>query len=229
MNERLFELLKTKAASLGFSEAELKTVAESLSKSLDQKEGAEQNDETLLGLISMAMPSLELGQKAANRIVAKKQKEFEEKLQTALQTTKPTEKEPVQTNDTTAAKETQPSNELGELKDLFKAFMEQTNKRFDILDGQRVSQTRKQQLEAIVKGNEQFGGRYMRDFDRINFKDDEDFTNWLNEAKTEIETYNNERKMSGFPNKPKIGGNVDETNKKDVITDAQIDQLASSF
>lgn len=227
MNERLFELLKTKAASLGFSESELKSVAEALGKSLDPND-AEQNDEKLIGLINLAIPSLELSQKAANRIVAKKQKEFDEKLQQALQTAKPTDDKPVPPTNTNGAKEEPKTDELGKLTALLEKFMTETNKRFDVLDGQQVSRSRKQQLEEVVKGCEQFGARYLRDFDRITFKDDEDFGNWLNDAKSDIEAYNKERSTAGLPGKP-FGGNADETNKKETLTDAQIDAIAKTF
>ena len=79
-----------------------------------------------------------------------------------------------------------------------------------------------------MKGCEQFGARYLRDFDRITFKDDEDFGNWLNDAKSDIEAYNKERTTEGLPGMPK-GGAADVTNKKNVITDAQLDLVAKQF
>jgi cytochrome c556 len=227
MNEKLFELLKTKAAPLGFSETELKAVAEALGKSLNTTEGAEQNEETLLGLINQVMPSLELSQKAANRIVAKKQKEFDEKLQQALQTTNPPKASVPPTN-TPAATEDKGTDEFAKLTQMMQKFMEDTNKRFDLLDGQRLSQTRKQQLEAVVKDSGIFGKRAIKAFERMKFESDDDFNEWLGETKSDLEAYNKEIAAQGLPGKP-FGGKADETNKKEVITDAQIDELANAF
>lgn len=227
MNEKLFELLKTKAAPLGFSENELKAVAEALSKNLETKEGAEQNEETLLGLINVAMPALELSQKATNRIVSKKLKEFDEKLQQALQTANPT-KEPVSATNATQVTDNKGTDEFAKLTGMMQKFMADTNKRFDQLDGQRLNHLRRQQLEDVVKDSGIFGKRAISAFERMKFESEDDFNNWLNETKSDLETYNKEISVIGLPGKP-FGGKADETNKQEVITDAQLDAIAKMF
>lgn len=47
---------------------------------------------------------------------------------------------------------------------------------------ERTSKTRRQQYEELFEGaDEKTKNRYMRNFDRLQFKDDEDFNAWLEE------------------------------------------------
>lgn len=52
---------------------------------------------------------------------------------------------------------------------------------------ERTTKTRRQQYEALFEGaDEKTKNRYMRNFDRLSFKDDEDFNNWLEEMTPEV-------------------------------------------
>lgn len=52
---------------------------------------------------------------------------------------------------------------------------------------ERTEKTRRQQYEELFEGvDEKTKKRYMRDFDRLSFKDDEDFENWLTEKTAEV-------------------------------------------
>ena len=54
------------------------------------------------------------------------------------------------------------------------------------MEGEKVVSSRKAQLlEAFEGTNDAFKSRYQKDFERMNFKDDEDFKAWLEEAKTD--------------------------------------------
>ena len=54
------------------------------------------------------------------------------------------------------------------------------------MEGEKVVSCRKSQLlEAFEGANDAFKSRYQKDFDRMNFKDDEDFKAWLEEAKND--------------------------------------------
>lgn len=227
MNEKLFEKLKTKVSPLGFNEEELKAVAEALSKSIDSAEG-EPTDDKIEGLISLAMPALEASQKVANRVVSKKQKEFagkqkefEDKIK-ALTNTPTPEPEPKPTG-------SESDKGIETLTKMFKEYMDKTEQRFATLDAQNVSKTRKQQLEELLKDSGSFGARAMKEFERMSFKDDEDFTAYLADTKSDLEAYNKERAEAGLPNVP-IGGSVNRVNKpNEVITDAQVEAIAKQF
>ena len=52
---------------------------------------------------------------------------------------------------------------------------------------ERTAKTRRQQVEELLEGaDDKVKNRYMRDFDRLNFKDDDDFNQWLEERTPEI-------------------------------------------
>lgn len=74
-----------------------------------------------------------------------------------------------------------------------KVFMKQqaeTNKalsdKLAAIQGEKVVNTRRSQYEKTLEGtNDKYKAKALKDFDRINFKDDEDFTSWL-EGETEV-------------------------------------------
>lgn len=52
---------------------------------------------------------------------------------------------------------------------------------------ERTAKTRRQQVEELLEGaDDKVKNRYMRDFGRLNFKDDDDFNQWLEERTPEI-------------------------------------------
>lgn len=52
---------------------------------------------------------------------------------------------------------------------------------------ERTTKTRRQQYEELFEGvDEKVKNRYLRDFDRLTFKNDEDFEEWLTEKTTEV-------------------------------------------
>lgn len=60
--------------------------------------------------------------------------------------------------------------------------------RLDKLDGEKTAKSRRAKLEALLEGgSDKTKARYTKNFDRYNFKDDEDFEAWLEEQKADIE------------------------------------------
>lgn len=52
------------------------------------------------------------------------------------------------------------------------------------MEGEKTADSRKSQLLEAIKGtSDVFKARYQKDFDRMNFKDDADFAEWLEDAK----------------------------------------------
>lgn len=59
--------------------------------------------------------------------------------------------------------------------------------RFTTMQQERTAKTRRQQVEELLDGaDDKVKNRYMRDFDRLTFKDDNDFNQWLEERTPEI-------------------------------------------
>lgn len=58
---------------------------------------------------------------------------------------------------------------------------------FAEMQAEKTTKTRRQQYEELFEGvDEKTKNRYLRDFDRMQFKDDEDYENWLTERTAEI-------------------------------------------
>lgn len=56
------------------------------------------------------------------------------------------------------------------------------------LEGDKVTSSRRQQLEAVIgTASDKFKTRITKNYERMNFSDDEDYNAWLEEIKTEAE------------------------------------------
>jgi len=97
-----------------------------------------------------------------------------------------------------------------EVKQMF-AKMEQENKAMrEQLNGilqEKQGNQRKAKFEALFEGaSEKLKERYMRNYDRLTFKDDEDFNGWLDTQKPFVENDIKEEKASGAAGTPPLGG-----------------------
>lgn len=97
-----------------------------------------------------------------------------------------------------------------EVKQMF-AKMEQENKAMrEQLNGilqEKYGNQRKAKFEALFEGaSDKLKERYMRNYDRLTFKDDEDFNGWLDTQKPFVENDIKEEKASGAAGTPPLGG-----------------------
>lgn len=91
------------------------------------------------------------------------------------------------------------------------AKIEQENKEMrEQLNGIRTKEQgrqRKAKFEALFEGaSDKLKERYLRNYDRLSFKDDDDFNGWLDTQKPFIETDIKEEKASGAAGTPPLGG-----------------------
>ena len=62
------------------------------------------------------------------------------------------------------------------------------NERLDRMDGEKTATSRKSRFEELLKdAPEKVRTRYMRDYDRLSFKDDADYDQWLEDITPEID------------------------------------------
>ena len=98
-----------------------------------------------------------------------------------------------------------------EVKQMFTR-MEQENKTMrEQLNGilqEKQGNQRKAKFEALFEGaSDKLKERYLRNYDRLSFKDDDDFNGWLDTQKPFIESDIKEEKASGAAATPPLGGN----------------------
>lgn len=92
------------------------------------------------------------------------------------------------------------------------------------MKGEKVATSRKASLEAILKdAPEKIRQRYEKDFARMTFKDDEDFTNWIGEITPDVEAITNEyQAKGGVVTRPKAGAAGGKGKEKNPYLEARI-------
>lgn len=99
------------------------------------------------------------------------------------------------------------SDEVMKMLKEIKADNEQLRNELNGFKSEKLGNQRKQQFEALFEGaSDKLKERYMRNYDRLSFKDDEDFNGWLDSQKPFIEDDIKTEKAAGATNKPPLGG-----------------------
>lgn len=212
--DKLLKTLKTRqdVTALGFSKEELKSLASDIDENLDSiKETA--TDEDVENAIKVAIdgviPMLKLAQMQASRIVSKKLKEQDDERRQAEEEDEKKRKadekpaEGTKNADEGKQKPAEEKKEDDELKSLIKALTEKVSKQDETIAKQNeamaqllagnVKDKRKAILEAKLKGAGKYGSRKMREFERISFRDDSDFNDFLDEIDEDLEDIKAER------------------------------------
>lgn len=87
--------------------------------------------------------------------------------------------------------------------------MEDLEAKLAAMDNDKIASTRKKQLAAAMgKAPEKLRARYEKDLSRMNFKDDSEYFEWLEEVKTDMEAFVAEAAVKGvtFGRPPSAGG-----------------------
>lgn len=195
--------LKPKAVSLGFNDKELEAVANQIKASLQENATDEQID----AAIDAAIPFLKVTQTAVNRIVNAKKKE------------EPTSPAPT-------AGSPEPTKKGGEEKDKtddepawFTKFRIAQEERLNKIEQENVTKSRKTVLEELLKDlPEKTKASKLKDFERMSFKDDEDFEAYKTELTADVTAIKQELADAGL-SKFKVpgGGDPAKTAEDDFI------------
>lgn len=87
---------------------------------------------------------------------------------------------------------------------------------------------RKNKFSALFEGaSDKLKERYMRNYDRLTFKDDEDFNGWLDQQKPFIESDIKEEKAQGAKTTPPVGGKRKPGEEADPAITAYLNAEAS--
>jgi len=109
----------------------------------------------------------------------------------------------------------QPAGQAEEMPAWAKKLAEQNEALANKLAGietEKVSKTRATLFTSVIESApEKLRNRYTKDFNRMTFKDDEEFNTWLEEAKTDITDFVNDLSVAGATfSSPKKGGSANE-------------------
>lgn len=237
---KVLSMLKTKAKALGFSRSELKGIAANIADNLDLKDDAsdEEIDSAVEEAVDNAMPFLQVSQSAAQRAIAKYKSEHDPDPDDEPDDDDdddPNEPEPSRKSPK-GNKKSKKSDAVDEDNPLYKMLKSISDKvdgmgnEISALKSGNVANTRKAKLQKVVKDTGTFGKRILREFDRMSFKDDDDFDDYLDSVKDDLDAENKERKEKGLDalGVPPAGGGEHKpapTTTK-VFTDDEVKALA---
>lgn len=245
---RVLEVLKTRKEikALGLSRKELKGIAAKVADKLDLKDDATDDEvtEAIDDAVDSIVPYLEVVQTVADR-----------RLQ-SYKDAHPTDEDDDDDDDDPNAEpegnkgHKKPSSKKGKkgegqddedsalAKALAKAlapFGESLNTlkgQIEELQKGKTADSRKARLEALVKDTGKFGERAIKAFNRMSFKTDEDFEDYLDEVEEDLETENQERLNKGLealgkPVGAQPGKNAGKkTGEEEVMSDDEVKELA---
>lgn len=176
MKTKVIERLKPKAASLGFTKKELEGVTDIIVRNLQEDASDESVDEE----IDKALQFLEISQSMANRVIN-------------ANITKT--KQPKGEENTSPDNATQQNDE----PDWFRKYREQQEQRLQQLENAKISESRRERFEKSLTGllPKQKEDR-LKDFDRMAFKDEEDFLNYLEDKSAMVSEINQELANEGL-------------------------------
>lgn len=185
VDAKILERIAKKKAETTTKEEEVKTVVDGVTfQSILESEGDRRADEA---------------QKTA---VTNYEKKY--KLKDGKPTDEPAPKTtPSPTNQPTGEEDSEVMKMLKEIKE----DNEQLRNELNGFKSEKLGNQRKQQFEALFEGaSDKLKERYMRNYDRLSFKDDEDFNGWLDSQKPFIEDDIKTEKAAGATNTPPLGG-----------------------
>nr|DAN07923.1 MAG TPA: hypothetical protein [Caudoviricetes sp.] len=243
--KKVLEALKTSKdiKALGFSRRELKGVAAKIADKLDSeiKEGATDDEiqEAVDEAIDAALPFLQVSQAVSERRVQ------------SYKDAHPVDEEDDDDDDDdddpanqknrksqTSKKNKKSDGEDGDETPLAKALKPLMDK----LDGMQseitalksgnTANSRKAKLEKLLKDTGKFGERTLKAFNRMSFKDDDEFEDFCDEVEADLEAENQERANRGLDKLGAPGasaGAADNRGKKndeEVMSDDEVKALA---
>lgn len=213
--------LKPKTKALGFSGDEVESAAENISGNLTIEETASEEEvtEAVSKAVDAALPFLKLSQKASSRVINEWKKTHA---------------------DTGEEKEPQDGNDKGKTKkdgdDSVPAWGQaiidannQLKQELAAMRTEKATASRRGRLESVLKDTGKYGERLLKSFDRMSFKDDAEFEEFLTDAQEDLKSYNQERADQGLSTLGAPPSAGSKGTQKKELTDAEADEVAGLF
>lgn len=233
IKSKVLEVLKTKVANLGFNQKEIESAADAISKTISVAENADEAAVTasVENATNSVLPLLQLSQAATSRVVETQLKKFREeeeaKKKKKTEEEEETKKKLVQTGEGEGSKKKTEEEKVPDWAAKILGSVAKLNTEIESLKSSKVSETRKEKLQAILKDTGTFGERALKSFEKMSFADESDFNTYCEDLKSDVAAIAKERADAGLGslgNPPSKGGQ-----KPQGITDAQIENLVSKF
>ena len=257
--QQVLKTLKPKVKRYGFSREDVESFAAVIAKKLDIEEDASDEDvaSAIEDAIEDAIPYIEAAQKQSSRIVRRKLKEAREadedeededededeededdepkgkkskkskKSKKGGKNSKKSDEDEDEDENDDDKRDDYISKQFRKLTKLVTAQNEEIAK----LKQGKTSDRRRKRLEKILENTGTFGKSVLRRFDKQEFEDEDDFEDFLDEVREDLEELNTERKNNGLgklgtPPSTRSSRKEDENSQEEAYSDEEIDDLA---
>ena len=233
MNKRkqtVMSILKPKVKAFGFNRKEIEGIAARIADNLASEEDASEEDvkAEIEKAIENILPYLEFGQSFANRVINDHKNGNEDDDREDDDDAVAQSKKPKSQNKPSGQKEERSDDTPAWAKALIKS-NEDLRTQIAQIKGEKVTESRKSKLEALLKDSGTFGSRLLKSFSRMKFENDEEFDEFFSDVEEDLKSFNQERANVGLG---KLGapakGNQKRTENKDELSDDEIKAIAST-
>lgn len=232
---KVLEVLKTNKdiKALGFSRRELKGIAANVADKLKLEDDATDEDvsEAISSAIDGVLPLLKITQSAVDRQVQEYKRSTEEEDDedddddnNEPNRRSPSKKTPKSKKDS----DEEDSATLAALKELTKVVTTLQGEVTTLKSGNTINR-RRAKVEKLLADTGKFGERQLKSFSRMSFKDEEEFEEYLEDLKEEIEAENQERANNGLEklgNIPAPDKNQNNNKEDELMSDEDVKKLA---
>ena len=229
---KVLDALKTNKdiKALGFSRKELKGIAANVADKLKLDEEASDEDvsDAVNDAIDDVLPLLKFTQSAADRQV----QEYKSSLSQSQEPNddddddddEPSRRSPSKQNGKSGKSDD--DSAIAKLTAMFAERFDKLDKRMDTFESDRTSNNRRKRVEDLLKDTGKFGERRLRAFSRMNFTNDEDFEDYLEELQGDIEEENQDRANKGLATLGAPPATSHKKNEEEEMSDDEIKALA---
>lgn len=230
---KVLDALKTNkdVKALGFSRKELKGIAANVADKLKLEDDATDDDvsDAIGNAIDDVLPLLKLTQSAVDRQVQDyKRSSDDDDDDDDDGDDEPSRKSPSKNN--RKSKKDGDEDESATLAAIKKLTEVVSTLQGDVtaLKSGNTTNNRRAKVEKLLANTGKFGERQLKAFSRISFKDDDDFEDYLEELKEEIEEENQDRANHGLDKLGNIPAPDKKNNKKEeeLMSDDDVKKLA---
>lgn len=225
--------LKPKVKAFGFNKKELMSVAAKIADNLTSTDDASDEDVNaeIDTAIDTVLPYLQVSQSFANRVIEenrKKNDDDETDDDDDDESSNSTNRQPGSNK-----KNPQNKGKNDDAPEWAKGLVQTVqilNDEIAALKGEKVTTTRREKLESLLKDAGTFGTRTLKSFNKMKFENDEEFEEFYSEVEEDLKSYNQERAdagLSSLGNPPGAGSKKQE--KNEVLTDEEVIAIAKGL
>lgn len=199
--QRVYLRMKTKVKAFGFNRKQLMGIAADIADKLESDENAseEELNAEIDKAIDAVIPSLKLAQSLADSQMEEWRRRNEVEDPDDNDDDDSSSEEPKNQKKKTGAKSKNNTDDGNEIPSWAKTLMESVKTLSDSVEsmkGDKLATTRRSRLEGLLKEHPLAKSK-LKDFARMNFKDDDDFEEFLEEVKEDVKTYDKENPKGG--------------------------------